>query len=294
LNHYTWTYIGGAGRNYRVGLFHGSKTGHVLIYVGAKIVTLDFKVFDSKVYTFFIDDELCNIRLERRGDKMFYFFEIDQKTDTPRNRARKIMEHRYLWQALTAFGIFTLVVAGFAWWMSHSSEAGLRSKTEELLARQGRETVGMVAITSYPTRAEVTYHFVAGNEGFTSSSTPASRPIVLLESGMPLESGDEFVVIYAQEHPEINRIYFNRPTEKQLARYQRRAAGKYAQLHPDEAPSIIACMVNAAFQLNGVGGLADFYFQDVPAGENPGHNEITYLRLTRDLPFQKMVEKECR
>jgi len=293
LNHYTWTYIGGAGRNYRVGLFHGNKTGHVLIYVGAKIVTIDFKVFDSKTYTFFIDDELCNIRLERRGSKMFFFFEIDQKTDTPRNRKRKILEHRYLRQALTAFGIFALVVAGFAWWVWHASEASLKAKSEELLARQGRETVGMVAITNYPTRTEVTYHFVAGNEGFSSSATPASRPAVLLESGMPLESGDEFVVIYAQEHPEINRIYFNRPTKNQLGRYQLRAAGKYAQLHPGEAPSIIACMVDVAFQLNGVGGLADFYFQDVPPEENPGHNEITYLRLTRDLPFQKMVKKEC-
>jgi hypothetical protein len=110
---------------------------------------------------------------------------------------------------------------------------------------------------------------------------------------MPLESGDEFVVVYAQEHPEINRIYFDRPTEKQLGRYHRRAAGRYAQLHPDEAPSIIACMVEVAYQLNGVGGLADFYFQNVPPEENPGHNKITYLRLTRDLPFQKMVKKEC-
>ena len=118
MNHYTWTYIGGAGRNYRVGLFHGNKTGHVLIYVGAKIVTIDFKVFDSKTYTFFIDDELCNIRLERRGSKMFFFFEIDQKTDTPRNRKRKILEHRYLRQGVRANGWILLdqVSLGFEIW----------------------------------------------------------------------------------------------------------------------------------------------------------------------------------
>ncbi|MEZ4934823.1 MAG: hypothetical protein R2788_22170 [Saprospiraceae bacterium] len=47
--------------------------GHLVIYVGKKISTIDFNVLDSKEYTFFIDNEFCRIRLERRGDQMYYF-----------------------------------------------------------------------------------------------------------------------------------------------------------------------------------------------------------------------------
>ena len=61
MNHYTWTYVGDAGRNYRVGLMYGPRTGHLLIYIGSKIVQVDFKVFESKEYSFFIEDELSDV-----------------------------------------------------------------------------------------------------------------------------------------------------------------------------------------------------------------------------------------
>ena len=100
MNHYSWTYVAGGGRNIPVGLYHSSKKGHLLIYVGKKITNIDFNVLDSKDYTFFIDHELCHIKLERRGDEMYYFFEIDKKADTPMNRARWAMERKFLRQML--------------------------------------------------------------------------------------------------------------------------------------------------------------------------------------------------
>ena len=292
MNHYTWTYAAGEGRNYNVGLFHGSKTGHVLIYVGAKIVTIDFGVLDSKEYTLFIEDELCHIKLERRGSKMYYFFEIDKKADTPRNRARNAMERRYAKQLFVALGAFVALIAAFVIWNPFARHSSL-SEAEQLLLKQGRETVGKVFVKTGSTPPEISYQFVANNQGYTAPSNLQTQPLILLNNGMPLESGDEFVVRYVSSRPEISRIMFSRPTGRQVGIYQRRAAEKHIQLHPSEAPPIIACMVSVAYQLNGVEGIADFYFQDTPPEVNPGHNQITYLRLTRDLPFQKKVEKDC-
>lgn len=291
MNHYTWTFVAGEGRNYNVGLFHGNKTGHLLIYIGSKIVTIDFKVFESKKYSFFIEDELCHIVLERKGDKMFYSFEIDKKADTPRNRVRNAMERKFARQLLIAIVIFVAVIATFVIW--NPFERSKLTHAEELLLKQGRETVGTVFVKNNAQYPEVSYQFVANNQGFTVPSDIQSQPLILLKNGMPLESGDEFAVVYVPSEPKISRINFSKPTERQIQLYQKRATEKHLKLHPDEAPFIAACMVKVAFQLNGVPGIADFYFQDTPPDSNPDHNQITYLRLTRDLPFQKKVEKDC-
>ena len=50
---------------------------------------LDFRVLKSKEYSFFIDDELCELTIEKKGDHFFYSFEFNRKADTPLNRAIK-------------------------------------------------------------------------------------------------------------------------------------------------------------------------------------------------------------
>ncbi len=291
MNHYTWTFVAGEGRNYNVGLFHSDKTGHLLIYIGSKIVTIDFRVFESKSYSFFIEDELCHIVLERKGNVMFYHFEVDKKADTPRNRVRHAIERRFTLQMLVAIGIFVAVIASFAIW--NPFEKTKLSHAEELLMRQGRETAGTVLVKKNASVPEISYQFVANNQGFTVSSGIQSQPLILLKNGMPLESGDEFTVLYVPSEPKISRINFGKPTERQIQIYQKRAVEKHLSLHPGEAPSIAACMVNAAYLLNGISGIADIYFQDTTPESNPDHNQTTYLRLTHGLPFQKKVEKDC-
>ncbi len=292
MNHYNWTYVAGGGRNYPVGLLHSSKSGHLIIYVGSKIMAIDFKVLDTKEYTFFIEDELCHIQLERRGEEMYYFFNIDRKADTPRNRARNAMEKKFAKQMALALGVLVVLVTAFVLW-SNSVKKSPYIKAEELLVKQGRETVGKVFIKNGEAEPAISYQFVANSQGYTAPSNLLTRPLILLKNGMPLEQGDEFVVRYVPSRPEINKMLFDRPTERQIAIYQQRASKKHAALHPDDAPTFIDCMVNAAYQIGGIGGLADFYFQDLLPAENPEHNQTTYLRLTRDLPFKKKVERDC-
>jgi hypothetical protein len=47
-----WYYKNEYGPDYEIGLYHGDKSGHVMIYVGQKIVKIDFSVFDNKNYHF--------------------------------------------------------------------------------------------------------------------------------------------------------------------------------------------------------------------------------------------------
>jgi hypothetical protein len=114
MSQFTWTYIDDNGYRHRVGLFHGDNTGHLMIYCNTRIVVIDFSVTSSKNYSFFINDELCDIAVEEQDGKFAYGFKVDEITDTPRNRGRRKMlrtEHRQTFLAAVAFlGLLALIL----------------------------------------------------------------------------------------------------------------------------------------------------------------------------------------
>lgn len=291
MNHYSWTYVGGGGRNIPIGLYHSSKKGHLLIYVGKKITTIDFNVLDSKEYTFFIDNELCRIKLEKKGEEMYYFFEIDKKADTPMNRARWAMEKKFLRQLLAGLAVFVLLVTGATIFLTKKKVPNIEDSTQ-LLERKGVETVARVTVKPGEQAPDISYHFVAQNQSYSAKPAAHSQPLVLLKNGMPLESGDEFVILYVPYNPSVNRIDFDRPSERQIDIYQKRAVEKHLSLHPYEVSPIVECMVRAAYDMEGISGLAKFYFQNISPSENKAHNKNSFFRLVRSLPFQKKIE-EC-
>jgi hypothetical protein len=78
-----------------------------------------------------------------------------------------------------------------------------------------------------------------------------------------------------------------------LEKYRARVIDRHLDLNPQNDPKIVACMVDLAFELKGVKGFADFYFQNTSPTENPNNNLLTYKRLVRDLPFQKKFKERC-
>jgi len=285
--------VGDAKRNHRVGLFHGNKTGHLLIYCNARVVFIDFKVRNSKKYSFFINDELCEIRLERKGDRMFYYFDINKEADTPRNRARRKMERKYFGQTLLFFGGFALLLILFLVGMNKLKNKYQKEQSAVLLAAQKGETLGKVRINSIQNVPVITYFFVANNQSYSASPNMKATPLPFLNNGLPIESGDEFMVEYVVSNPDINQINFDRPSEKQLQTYRKLVIEKYRRLHPELAATQIRCRVEVAFQFKGLGGLADVYYQNVSPKNNPTHNRLTFSRLTQDSVFKKKVAENC-
>lgn len=114
MSQFTWTYIDDEGLRHEVGLFHGDNTGHLMIYCNTRIVVIDFGVTTSKNYSFFINDELCDIAVEESKGKFLYGFKVDEITDTPRNRGRRKMiqnEHRnVIYMSLSFLLVVSLIV----------------------------------------------------------------------------------------------------------------------------------------------------------------------------------------
>ncbi|MCF8246286.1 MAG: hypothetical protein K9J37_16080 [Saprospiraceae bacterium] len=293
MNHYTWTYLGDNGRNYRVGLLHSPNTGHLVIYIGSKIVQIDFKVFDSKEYTFFIEEELVHINLERRDNDMYFSFNIDKKTDTPRNRFRHQLERKHFCQLLIFLGVMGLLVTGIVMWGKNAKKSETE-RIEEMLAKGSQETVGRVTIRKLDgNRSEISYQFVAGNQTYTQVSMLQSEPLILLVNPMPLEEGDEFRVRYATRKPHANQMLFSEPMPRQIELYKERAASKHAQLNPNAPPGMTQCFVQTAFEFDSLRSLADIFFQDTKPAYNLEHNLKTYTKLTTNKSFLEKMEANC-
>lgn len=293
MNQFNWTYLGGNGKNHNIGMYHGAESGHLLVYCNNKIILVDFKILETSSYSFFIEDELCELEIELRDDKFYYGFNINKTADTPLNRIRKKKEKKHLYQSLGFIaGVFVLVLTAFMTfsnWHSNKQTVGITTLLQEF----GKEASAKVLIASENEDHSVSYYFIVNGRGYTVKSKKAKEEVQLYQHGMPLEKGDEFVVRYLPENPNTCTIDYNRPTPGQVETYLKRAAMKYASKNPNVSDDESKCLTKLAYDLKGIPGLADFYFQDVAVTDNPKHNVESFQRLVRDLPFQKEREKRC-
>ncbi|MBB4079432.1 hypothetical protein GGR28_002052 [Lewinella aquimaris] len=73
-----------------MGLFHGDKTQHVVLHCNDRVVQIDFEVRESRTYSVFLDQELCEVSIDHTGgDRYDYTCRINHDAQTPLNELRK-------------------------------------------------------------------------------------------------------------------------------------------------------------------------------------------------------------
>ncbi len=290
----SWTYVSNTGRQFNVGLFHGPNTGHLLVHCNLKVVIIDFSVLETKTYPLFLDDELCELTVERKGNQFYYGFDINREADTPRNRHRKTVEKKHWRQTLLFFGAMAVCIALFTGFFLRLDARQKEDKHSVLLAKNGAETIARIEqLSAEGTSTLIHYSFIAnGQSQEAEMEYPGEQPIIL-NHGMPLQAGDEFRVRFARNNPGIKDLHLDQPTEGQVETYRKLALQRHETLHPNLTHQQAECLLGLAYELKGVPGLADFYFQDASPEHNAVANELTYKRLVRGLPFQQRREQEC-
>ncbi|MCB0608926.1 MAG: hypothetical protein H6562_03730 [Lewinellaceae bacterium] len=286
---FNWVYLSDNGKRHNIGLFHGDRTGHLMVHCNMRVVLIDFSVRSSAKYSFFLDDDLCEIIIEQKGDKFSYGFEINKEVDTPKNRHRKSVDRKEWRQAFLFFGIFIALVALTAFFLVGSNR-GFDKKSSLTLTANSPQSVARVFILDQKgDTLQINYSFIAGERPVECTA----KVISPLGPVFPLESGDEFRVSYSPQQPAVNAIDFRHPVEEQLKRYFQRTLKRHLDLNPSVTRDQAQCLINIAFELKSLEGLADFFFQNAAPDVNPMHNEITYKRLIRDIPFTELKEKRC-
>lgn len=262
-----------------------------MIYCNSRIVLIDFHVLQTKRYSFFIEEELCEVNIERKDNQFYYDFHVNREVDTPVNRAWRVklrQNRRKTVILISSFFITLIVFIGIALYLSNRPG---KDQRETLLAAHASETIARVFVNErLGDSLAMHYSFAANGQVYENEGHIAAQATT---NGMPLESGDEFTVLYADSHAFVNQIDFDKPTTEQIQRYRDRAIQRHLQLHPEITAQRAQCQVEVAYEIKGVGGLADFYFQDLQPNANPQHNQLTYLRLTRDTPFVQKTGERC-
>lgn len=291
---YNWLYLGDNGRQYNVGLFHGDRTGHLMVMCNSRVVLIDFSVRQDKDYSFFIDDELFELSVEGKPGNYAYNCSINEDADTPRNRIRKKqkkLDFRKTVALITIFALIVIGVLGFAM-VNQTAEPPPPKDLETLLHQEGLETVARVYFLEEGKVSEssmVKYSFVA--DGYAKSfERPWGGDLV---NGFPLEDGDEFRITYLMKRPTKHQLDLERPTAQQLQRYMERTIERHQSLNTKLTRQQAKCQVKVAYQLGGIDGLALLYNQQKSAEENPDFNSAIYKRFIREIPFQEAVEKDC-
>ena len=283
----SWTYLSQSGQVYVIGLYHGPDTGHVVVYCNNDVVAIDFSVTEEKRYSFFIEEDMCEVIIRPRGKAFDYRFSSNREVDTPFNRSRRERSRREMtW--LLAFGLGTVLVIAVLSIVFIRLDR--KSDQQALLDGQGLSTTGRVWFDK--ARKKVMYSYTA--EGRVHQQVAAVANTQILPNGMPLEKDDEFMVAYFPGKAKRGVINFMKPSARQLQLYGQRVAIRHKGLHPELSLSEIDCLLALAYTLKGVPGLADFYWQEARVADNPDHNQLTYKTLIGEADFVRMKRLQCR
>ena len=89
MSQHAWSITGHNGAVYTLGLFHGEETNHVVVHCNNRVVAIDFNVKESKTYSIFLDQELCEVSIDHTGgDDFSYDCRINKDVETPLNQTR--------------------------------------------------------------------------------------------------------------------------------------------------------------------------------------------------------------
>ncbi|MCB0631033.1 MAG: hypothetical protein R2824_34420 [Saprospiraceae bacterium] len=288
---YNWLYLGDNGRQYNVGLFHGDRTGHIMVMCNARVVLIDFSVKEAKDYSFFIDDELFELSIEGGPGRYAYNCAINEDADTPRNRDRKKQKRTDFRKTVALITIFALVVIGALGFAAVNQLETPAHAPPLTLAENSMETTARIFIERKGEEAQthIKYSFVADGRVREYRQQLDSDLI----NGFPLEDGDEFVIRYVHSRPSVHELELDQPTSRQLERYLKRTLHQHQELNPNLTRIQAKCRVDIAYRLGGVEALAVLFNQQTPEKDHLIFNEITYKKFVRDIPFLEAVEKEC-
>lgn len=280
-----WTVLGSQGRQFKIGLYHGEESGHLVVHCNARILMVDFGVKASKSYSFFLEDELIELKIEQVADGFQYACDLNTEADTPLNRRRQAVEKKH-WRWVGWVALSMVAFVALAIWLIRpgGSDQDWQARQERLLSGEG----ATAKMRLREDNGRWYYSFLADDQVMEGRllSQDTFNPF-----RFSLQDGDEHQIRYLPDHPKQFVIDWAKPTPRQLQRYTERAGQYHQSLHPDLAVRQIRCQLQLAYDLKGLAGLAAFMQQVTPPAQSPDHNRDSYRRLIRSPEFKQGVNQ---
>lgn len=289
MKNVTWTYLGPSGRKSVIDLKHGVTSGNFVLFCNYKVLLIDFGVFENKTYSFFINDELCEIDVNKEVKGYTYGFRIRDDVDTPLNRWKKKMRKKEMRMTtamivgmVLSIMITILAVYGCKQYSLTQDLTNHQLVTTATLTLQdhriGKESYNAVMDYSYR-NAKYQFHYTFPKNSFGE---------LIGKNGLPLASGDEFYVSFSSRRPDNHRLEMFRPTLDQVERYRQLVLRKCLETQNTD-PAACDCLADVSYSKKGLSGLADMYFMDAAKEENALNNKDTYNEMKKSPGFREDI-----
>lgn len=304
-----WTLIDNQSRPQKVGLYHGDSSGHLVIYCNMKMVQVDFNVKESRTYSFFIEDEFCEVSIIKTKDGRFeYSCTINKTADTPLNRARKVVKKKenvhFRWFGLGGGIVLSMLIA-FLLYFNHEQDkkkindfyiASTHNGSQmSRITKNGQRTEATIYVLGNSARRHIIYSFVTADQTRVSGEyhLPDSTAAFLMPNGIPPETGYAFEAVYLPKNPEKHFISLLRPTKATQQILISRATAAEIAAHPEHTSAYSACLVETAYKMMGWESMLFFIHQNRPTAESERYNRDTYLRFVRGNDLSEYVKRKC-
>ncbi len=286
-----WTYTSDRGQRYRVGMYHGPKSGHFMVYCNSKIILIDFHVRKSQTYSFFIENELLEIKIEEDEKQGYsYDFVLNTEADTPKNQERKKVNNKHFVWALAGLALFAILVFSGYKFMDARNDRYLEANRTTLLDERGLLTTARLSVE--PVEGEemkISYAFISNGK-----ARQYEQNISITSEGLlPVRSGDQFKLTFLPDHPEIHELHLETPHRKTMERFSELVLNKLLALHPQLDEQQANCIIRSGLEARGTTGLADLFYQDLTKEEHPEHNYDTFQSLVESEAFRSAVVEFC-
>lgn len=272
-----WTVPGLGGRNYRVGMYHGESSGHLMVHCNNKIMLIDFGVKDSKNYSFFLDQELFELHIIKEQGRFSYDLKHNEDIDSPHNRRREQEKKTGRWRIIAASVVlvFFAIVMIAAWSDSPKDNEAI---LEGLANGEGTSTE--ISLYLEDDRWHANYRTDASVHDVV---LPISHPIS--EMGLQLQNGSRFAARYAPDNPRLLFVQWMQPEAETLAGFVRQSMEYHEAVHPELSAQQIGCQVRLAYELYGLEGLGLIMGQTQEDEATYDRND--YLRMIRSTEFRQ-------
>jgi hypothetical protein len=111
MGQYNWTLLDDFGNRFKVGIYHGDRSGHVMVHCNKKIMIIDFNVLQSKKYSFFLGHEFCELDVIKEASSYRYTLKINEEVDTQLNVIRRKLHRKNMIKAAALAIAFFAAVA---------------------------------------------------------------------------------------------------------------------------------------------------------------------------------------
>ncbi len=258
-----------------------------MIYCDNKVMQVDFKVHDSRDYTFFIDEEICIIKVEKgKHGGYAYSFKIDNKTATDFNKKKKKTERKWTRQSILTLGGGVLVFLS----LFFGTLTFQRSRLAKSLDKNGIEVPARITITQRGTFNNYSIEYLYRYQGANFRNEIGPLKKAPMTAGIPLKKGYEFMVLVDTLHPDNHELLLDKPEQGTLGEIMNMVLEKHLEINPNANEVEKYCLVPSAYQAEGLDGLSDIYHQSKPEDVSPDYNTDSFLRLIRDTPFIQAFE----